>query len=226
MNAMPPPPRPEPTLSPRFDVALVFASQLHRDQARKGTLIPYISHLPAVTAIVLEHGGSEDEAIAALLHDAVEDQGGAAAYNVIRSEFGENVAAIVAACSDADTTPKPPWRERKEAYIAHIASASPSVRLVSAADKLHNARAILADYRQEGEQLWARFNGGREGTLWYYRALANAFQHAESTPLTEELGWVVTELERAAAVQPGGGRAAKWRSRFRRSPQRWRREAR
>jgi GTP pyrophosphokinase len=223
---MPLPPRPDPTLSPRFSDALVFASQLHRDQARKGTLIPYISHLLAVTAIVLEHGGSEDEAIAALLHDAVEDQGGAAAYKVIRDEFGENVATIVAGCSDADTIPKPPWRERKEAYIAHIANASLSVRLVSAADKLHNARAILADYRQEGEKLWDRFNGGRAGTLWYYRTLANAFQNAESTPLTEELDRVVTELERVAAVQSGTGWASQWRSRFRRSPRRSRREER
>lgn len=217
---MPSPPRPEPTLSPRFDVALVFASQLHRDQARKETFIPYISHLLAVTAIVLEHGGSEDEAIAALLHDAVEDQGGAAAYEVIRNEFGENVATTVAGCSDADTIPKPPWRERKEAYVAHIASASPSVRLVSAADKLHNARALLADYRQESEKLWGRFNGGRAGTLWYYRTLANAFQNTESTPLTEELDRVVTELESVAAVRSGTGWASQWRARFRRSPQR------
>jgi GTP pyrophosphokinase len=191
-------PSPEPTLSPRFDEALVYASQLHRNQLKKGTQIPYVAHLLAVTAIVLEHGSTEDEAIAALLHDAIEDQGGDETRKEIRERFGENVAAIVDGCSDADTAPKPPYRERKEKYIAHIPCASPSVQLVSAADKLHNTRAILADYQQVGENLWDRFNGKREGTLWYYRALADAFQQANSTPLTQELDRVVTELEQAA----------------------------
>ena len=192
-----------PMLSTRFDAALVYASQLHRDQVRKGTDIPYISHLLAVTALVLEHGGTEDEAIAALLHDAIEDQGGAETREAIRDCFGENVAAIVDGCSDADTFPKPPWSERKKAYIEHVANASQSVRLVSAADKLHNARAILADYRQLGETLWDRFNGGRDGTLWYYRALADEFRRAESNPLTEELDRTVAELERMAAGRQG-----------------------
>ena len=191
-------------LSPRFGYALFYASQLHRDQLRKGTQIPYVSHLLAVTALVLEHGGTEDEAIAALLHDAVEDQGGSETREVIREQFGEDVAAIVDGCSDADTLPKPPWDERKKAYVAHVRIAPPSVRLVSAADKLHNARAILADYRQLGETLWDRFNGGRDGTLWYYRALADTFRSAESNALSEELDRTVAELERMAAVQPGG----------------------
>ena len=193
-----------PMLSPRFDDALVYASQLHRDQVRKGTHIPYVSHLLAVAAIVLEHGGREDEAIAALLHDAVEDQGGSETREAIRERFGEDVAAIVDGCSDTDTLPKPPWDERKKAYVAHVVIASPSVRLVSAADKLHNARAILADYRQLGEPLWDRFNGGRDGTLWYYRALADAFRSVESNALSEELDRTVVELEWMAAVQPGG----------------------
>lgn len=193
-----------PMLSPRFDDALVYASQLHRDQVRKGTHIPYVSHLLAVAAIVLEHGGREDEAIAALLHDAVEDQGGSETREAIRERFGEDVAAIVDGCSDADTLPKPPWDERKKAYVAHVVIAPPSVRLVSAADKLHNARAILADYRQLGEPLWDRFNGGRDGTLWYYRALADAFRSVESNALSEELDRTVVELECMAAVQPGG----------------------
>lgn len=187
------------TLSPRFDTALVYASHFHRDQQRKGGSIPYVSHLLAVTAIVLEHGGTEDEAIAALLHDAVEDRGGPAMRELILEEFGEAVVTIVDGCTDADTIPKPPWRERKEAYIAHVSDASASVRLVSAADKLHNARAILADYQQLGDRLWCRFNGGRDGTLWYYRALADIFQEAESTPLTEELKRTVDELERVTA---------------------------
>ena len=193
----------EPMLSTRFDEALVYASQLHRDQLRKGTQIPYVSHLLAVTASVLEHGGTEDEAIAALLHDAVEDQGGPETREEIRERFGEEVAAIVDGCSDTDTLPKPPWCERKSAYIAHVVEAPRSVRLVSTADKLHNARAILADYRVIGEPLWDRFNGGRNGTLWYYRALANAFRAVESNPLTKELDRTVAKLERMAALQPG-----------------------
>jgi len=183
------------TLSPRFDEALGYARQLHADHLRKGTGIPYVAHLLAVAAIVLEHGGGEDEAIAALLHDAVEDQGGQPTRTEIERRFGRAVAEIVDGCTDADTIPKPPWRQRKEAYVAHVASASPSVRLVSAADKLHNARAIHGDYQQHGEALWSRFNGGREGTLWYYRALADEFCAVESTTLTGELDRAVTALE-------------------------------
>jgi (p)ppGpp synthase/HD superfamily hydrolase len=182
-------------LSARFEEALVFAARLHVEQTRKGTAIPYIAHLMAVSAIVLENGGNEDEAIAALLHDAIEDQGGAATREEIRRRFGETVVEIVNGCTDAEVIPKPPWRLRKEAYIAHMGMASASVRLVSAADKLHNARAILADYRALGEALWQRFNGGKEGTLWYYRALVDALRAAGTTPLIEELDRVVSELE-------------------------------
>lgn len=182
-------------LSTRFEEALVFATQLHAGQTRKGTTIPYISHLLAVTAIVLEHGGNEDEAIAALLHDSIEDQGGASTREKIRRRFGERVVEIVDGCTDTDATPKPPWRVRKEAYIAHIGMASAPVRLVSAADKLHNARAVLEDYRIVGEALWKRFNGGKEGTLWYYRAAVDALRKAGTTPLIEELDRVVSEIE-------------------------------
>ncbi len=192
----------------RFDEAFAYASRLHARQKRKGTNIPYVAHLLAVTAIVLEYGGGEDEAIAALLHDAIEDQGGPATRAEIRRRFGEHVVAIVDGCTDADTVPKPPWRQRKEAYVAHIGGASPSVRLVSAADKLHNARSILADYRRVGEAVWDRFRGGRDGTLWYYRALVDAFRLAEVTPLVEELERTVGELERLAAGQPDTGRHA------------------
>ena len=142
----------------RFEDALRYAARTHARQWRKGTTIPYITHLLAVAAIVGEHGGTETEVIAALLHDAVEDQGGAPRLQEIRERFGDEVAAIVQECSDTDRTPKPPWRERKEAYIEHLAGAAPSARLVSAADKLHNARAILADYRERGDALWSRFN--------------------------------------------------------------------
>ena len=186
-------------LSTRFEEALVFATQLHAQQKRNGTAIPYIAHLLAVTGIVLENGGNEDEAIAALLHDAIEDQGGASTREEIRRRFGNTVVAIVDGCTDAEVIPKPPWRARKEAYIAHLRHASPSVRLVSAADKLHNARTVLADYRVLGESLWPRFHGGRSGTLWYYRAVVDALSEGGMTPLIEELDRVVSELERLAA---------------------------
>ncbi len=186
-------------LSGRFEEALVFAARLHAGQTRKGTSIPYIAHLLAVTSIILESGGNEDEAIAALLHDAIEDQGGASTREEIRRRFGNTVVEIVNGCTDADVIPKPPWRARKEAYVAHIREAPASVRLVSAADKLHNARAVLADYRELGNSLWNRFNGGKEGTLWYYRSLVDAFHEAGLTPLIEELDRVVSEIEYLAA---------------------------
>lgn len=183
-------------LSHRFGEALAFAFELHRDQRRKGgSKTPYVAHLLSVCAIVLEHGGTEDEAIAALLHDAVEDQGGDSARREIRSRFGARVAAMVDGCSDTDQQPKPPWRQRKEAYLCHLPDAPRSVRLVSAADKLHNARSILQDYRQLGEDLWDRFRGGRDGTLWYYRSLVQVFNERGPARLADELARVVAELE-------------------------------
>ena len=185
-------------LSTRFEEALLFATRLHSAQWRKGTGIPYVAHLLAVTSIVLENGGNEDEAIAALLHDAIEDQGGAVTREEIRRRFGDNVVAIVDGCTDADVIPKPPWKARKEAYIVHLRQASPSVRLVSSADKLHNARALLADYQQLGDEIWLRFHGGKEGTLWYYRAVADALREGGTSPLIEELERVVGEVEHLA----------------------------
>ena len=182
-------------LSARFEEALTLATQLHAQQVRKGTAIPYIAHLLAVASIVLENGGNEDEAIAALLHDAIEDQGGAVTREEIRRRFGDTVVEIVDGCTDAEVIPKPPWRPRKEAYIAHVRYAPASVRLVSAADKLHNARSILADYRVLGDALWKRFTGGREGTLWYYHSLVDAYREAGTSPLVEELARVVAEIE-------------------------------
>ncbi len=187
-----------PRLSQRFDEAYQYASRLHASQLRKGTQVPYISHLMSVAALVLEAGGSEDAAIAALLHDAVEDQGGKPVLEDIRARFGERVAQIVADCTDADTTPKPPWLERKKTYIANLAKASEESHLVSAADKLHNARAVLADYRVQGESLWSRFAGKKDGTLWYYRSLVDAFRRTGKNPLVDELDRVVTELEKLA----------------------------
>jgi (p)ppGpp synthase/HD superfamily hydrolase len=185
-------------LSARFEDALVWAVQLHSGQVRKGTPVPYISHLLGVASIALQYGADEDEAIAALLHDAAEDQGGEPTLREIKRRFGSRVAEIVAGCTDSTAVPKPPWRERKESYLARLPHASASVRLVSAADKLHNARTILSDHCVFGEALWDRFQGRREGTLWYYRALVEAYRAAGTMPLIEELDHVVTEMERLA----------------------------
>lgn len=186
-------------LTSRFEEAVILALRLHATQFRKGTSTPYAAHLLSVAGITLAHGGNEDEAIGALLHDAVEDQGGAPTLAEIRRRFGENVAAIVEGCTDTDVVPKPPWRARKEAYIAHVRKASPSIRLVSASDKLDNARAILADYCVLGESLWGRFKGGKEGTLWYYGELVKVFREASGGPIVDELDRVVQELHRRAA---------------------------
>jgi (p)ppGpp synthase/HD superfamily hydrolase len=182
----------------KLEEALGYAARVHRYQVRKGSSVPYVTHLLAVAAIVGENGGTEEEVIAALLHDAPEDRGGEARLAEIRERFGDEVADIVAGNTDTFEDPKPPWRERKEAYVAHVAHAPRSVRLVSAADKLHNARSVLADLRSLGEDLWPRFNGGKEGTLWHCRALVEAFEAAGSNPIVEELDRVVGELERLA----------------------------
>lgn len=184
-------------LTQRFHDALGYAMELHAIQVRKGTTIPYLAHLLAVASLVIEHGSTEDEAIAALLHDAIEDQGGAPTREAIRRRFGDTVVTIVDGCTDAEVVPKPPWQQRKEAYIAHLQHAPPAVHLVSIADKLHNARAILTDYRTLGDTLWARFNGGREGTLWYYQALLQVFREVGTAPaaLIDELDLVIRQLE-------------------------------
>ena len=188
------------TYSQRFENALVLAHRLHADQIRKGTTIPYIGHLLAVTSIVIENSGSEDEVIAALLHDTIEDAGGDPIRALIRERFGENVLEIVEGLTDTDQTPKPPWRARKEAYIAHLSEASSSVLLVSLADKIHNASSILRDLRNEGNSVWSRFMGGRDGSLWYYRTLVQTFRaRRQFTVMVDELDRIVTELEQLAA---------------------------
>lgn len=192
-------------LTARFDGALLLANELHRKQVRKGTGTPYVAHLLSVAALVLEDGGSEDEAIAAILHDAVEDQGGETTLERIRRSFGDDVAAIVVACTDATTLPKPPWRERKERYVAHLLTAPAAALRVSLADKVHNARSILFDYREVGEALWDRFHGGKEGTLWYYRTLVERFSKLRPGPLASELTRVVSELERLAGEADRSG---------------------
>lgn len=186
-----------PFLTNRFEEALIYATHLHQKQLRKGTNIPYISHLLAVTALVLEDGGDEDQAIAALLHDAIEDQGGEATHQEILGKFGEEVAAIVKACSDTDAIPKPPWRERKENYIEHFRHVSVAARRVSLADKVHNARSILSDWYRMGDEIWERFAGKKQGTLWYYRSLVEVSQSIDGfSHLTAELERVVSQLER------------------------------
>jgi (p)ppGpp synthase/HD superfamily hydrolase len=185
-------------LTQRYADALQLAWRLHDGQVRKGTGIPYLSHLMAVSGIALEHGANEDEAIAALLHDAVEDAGGKPTLELIRHRFGPVVAEIVDGCTDACEEPKPPWRARKEAYLTHLATAPASVRLVSNSDKLHNARSILSDLRRHGPALWARFTAPKEGTLWYYRSLVQAFASHGRSPLLEELELTVAEIEALA----------------------------
>jgi (p)ppGpp synthase/HD superfamily hydrolase len=181
-------------LTSRFTDAVEYALRLHARQRRKVGGEPYAAHLLSVTALVLEAGGTEDEAIAALLHDAVEDQGGAKILAEIKERFGTAVAEIVAGTSDTDVAPKPPWRQRKEAFLARLAAASPSVRLIVAADKLHNVRCLLRDCHRCGDDLWRHFSGGRDGTLWYYRTVAETLKSAGSTPLVEELDRAVQEL--------------------------------
>ena len=189
------------TLSNKFNEALQYAASAHGSQLRKGTAIPYLSHLLAVASIVLEHGGTEDEAIAGLLHDAVEDAGGQERLHDIRRRFGERVAQIVEGCSDTDVVPKPPWRQRKESYIEHLREADGGTRLVSAADKLHDARSILRDLLESGDALWTRFTGGKDGSLWYYRALSDEFQRRDRGPLAVELDRVVTEIQRISGCE-------------------------
>src|SRR5882762_1940081 len=146
-------------LTSRYDEAFRYAHELHGTQKRKGTSIPYISHLMIVSALVIENGGTEDQAIGALLHDAAEDQGGTPTLDEVRKRFGDVVAEIVSDCTDSWNECKPDWRPRKEAYLAVLPAKPPRSLLVSLADKTHNAEAILYDYRVLGDALWSRFKG-------------------------------------------------------------------
>jgi (p)ppGpp synthase/HD superfamily hydrolase len=196
-------------LTGRFERALDLAFELHHGQSRKGSGIPYFGHLLGVASIVIETGGSEDEAIAALLHDAAEDQGGHATVERIRAEFGDSVAEVVEECSDSFGEPKPPWRERKQAYLAGLEEASGAALAVSLADKLHNMRTIVVDYRAVGDRLWDRFNADRDDVLWYYRSLAAAFARLRPGPLATELSGAVAELERLVENASAGSASGK-----------------
>jgi len=212
---------PSRAFSPRFGAALAYADAKHRGHVRKSTDIPYVSHLMAVSALVMEHGGDEDLAIAALLHDLIEDRSGKDPEGLgkeIEANFGARVLRIVKGCSDSTSSEgKGPWKKRKRAYLAHLADADPDVLLVSCADKLHNARAILGDYRFGDESFWTRFtvgkkdaSAGRRKTLWYYRELVKAFRaRGEDAPpmLVALLADTVRELhllakERGAELAP------------------------
>jgi (p)ppGpp synthase/HD superfamily hydrolase len=188
-------------LGVRFEEALAFAAQTHRTQLRKGGGIPYMGHLLGVCSLVIEDGGTEDEAIAALLHDAAEDRGGERMLAEIRTRFGDHVAGVAAACSDTFETPKPPWRERKQTYIDHRDGQPESVLRVSLADKLFNARAILRDYLVVGNDVWSRFKAGRDGQRWYYHRLADRFAELLPGRMAAELTEVVDELERVTIAR-------------------------
>ena len=181
--------------SPRLVEAFDYAARLHKDQKKKGTTVPYLAHLMGVASIVAENGGSEDEVIAALLHDAAEDQGGGKILDEIRTRFGNHVASIVHDCSDTFSFPKPPWKMRKKKYLEHLETGDHSVRLVSSADKLHNLRSIVRDYQEIGEELWERFAGKKAGTLWYYRSLSEIFNHLGPAISATEIAHRIQELE-------------------------------
>ncbi|MGV0792954.1 HD domain-containing protein [Mycolicibacterium sp. XJ1819] len=192
-----------PRLGRAFQEALGYAAELHRTQTRKASDVPYLGHLLSVAGLVIEADGTETEAIAALLHDAAEDQGGAATLVDIQQRFGEQVAAIVEECSDTVDTPKPPWRQRKEAYVAHLDKASSSAILVSIADKLDNARAILRDLRRFGPPVWQRFNTDDPfDHLWYYRALLDVYRRRSDTWLIDDLERVIRALEEEIGPRP------------------------
>lgn len=190
-------------LGPRFTRAFEFAADKHRKQARKASTIPYIAHLIGVASLVLEAGGDEDLAIAALLHDVVEDCGGEKMLKEVRRRFGKRVAHVVDGCTDAYDAPKPPWKERKVSYINRLKKEDAETRLVSAADKLNNIRSIVSDYRALGESVWSRFNGGREGTLWYYRTLRDEFLRSKPNRITLDFDLAVRELESLTQEKPG-----------------------
>lgn len=212
-------------LSDRYKDALLFAARLHDSQTRKGTEIAYLTHLMSVSALVMENGGNEDEAVAALLHDAIEDQsadyesefltdplhGRDALKRDIELKYGSRVLSIVIGCTDDEDFEKPPegergtveaWKQRKEAYIAHIEAAEDVALLrVSCADKLHNARTILLDLHEHGEEIWSRFRAGsKEGVLWYYRSLARQFKSRSDSVGDKGLSRLSHELERTVGM--------------------------
>lgn len=188
--------------SERFEKALIFATRLHAN--RNGTAMAYISHLLSVSGIAIEYGADEDEAIAALLHGAIKDAGEKKVTGIreeIRILFGDKVVQIVDGFADTDIFPISQQPEQKEAFLARFRNSSPSVRIIMAADKLQNARCILKEYRESGEELWKRFKGGQEGTLWYYSTLISEFRKGKESAIAEELDRVVTDIGKLAVAR-------------------------
>ena len=184
------------TLSSRLDRAFAYAHEVHGDQTRKGTNAPYLAHLMGVSSIVIDDSGTEDEAIGGLLHDAAEDHGGRKRLEDIRMRFGDAVARIVEDCTDSWDTPKPPWAERKRAYVSHARRLPASSLRVSAADKVHNSYAILRDLRNVGEKVWERFNAPADDVVAYYEGLVRAFREAGGGRLVDELDRIVRGIRR------------------------------
>lgn len=191
-----------PRLTDRFEAALVYAHRKHQRQLRKTTSVPYVSHVLQVAGLVIEHGGTEDQSIAALLHDVIEDQGGAGVKDEIERLFGAEVLRIVAACTDAETKPKPPWRDRKERHLEELKTADAAVLLVSTADKIHNGRSIIADHAVEGERVWDRFNGGKDGTGWYYFEFRNVVRNRIPEKIYSELNQIVRRIKEITGYEP------------------------
>ena len=187
---------PSPSLTRRFDEAFAYAHEAHGTHTRKGTGAPYLGHLMGVASIVIDDGGTEDEAIAALLHDAPEDQGGRERLEDIRRHFGDAVAKIVEDCTDSWETPKRPWLDRKREYIEHAHSLGASSLRVSAADKVHNSYAILRDLRNTGDEVWARFNAPADDVMSYYESLVRAYKHSGGGKLVDELERIVRGIQR------------------------------
>jgi (p)ppGpp synthase/HD superfamily hydrolase len=192
---------PAPDAQPwaRLVAAAELAAAWHGAQRRKVGGVPYVGHLLGVAGLVLDDGGDEDQAVAALLHDAAEDQGGRATLDEIRARFGERVAAIVEACTDTFDTPKPPWRPRKEAWLARLATVPDDAVRVVLADKLHNARSVVAELRTHGAGVLDAFRGGRGGTPWYYRRVVEELGPRAPGPLVDELRRTVAEMELLAS---------------------------
>jgi (p)ppGpp synthase/HD superfamily hydrolase len=178
-------------LTEKFTLAMSKSQEWHASQVRKGSEVPYFTHPMSVAALVLEDGGSEDEAIAALLHDTIEDCGGEVIRQKILALFGERILTLVDGCSEKIAVPKPPWRERKQEYLDRLRSSTPEVIRISLADKLHNCRSIDRDWQQEGDLVWEKFTAGKEGTLWYYRSLAAVFHDRTDSWMVDELSKLV-----------------------------------
>lgn len=184
----------KPLLTNRFQRALVFAFKTHQEQLRKNSCSPYFSHLLSVCSTVLDAGSDEDVAIAALLHDAAEDQGGIETIQIIRKKFGNRVAELVLACSDTLSDPKPPWKKRKTEHLEKLSKAGPDVLLITMADKIHNVRSLYRDLSSMGDEIWKNFNGGRSGTLWYYNELDQILAKTSHNQLYKEFHNLVKNI--------------------------------